>query len=234
MSEQLPKNAFIIVDTQRGFIPETEGSRLGLPGFGELGVNGGEFIIDRINQITKALGERAGNIIATTQDWHPAPAKVTTAHFSDTPNYVDTWPVHCVGDTPGAELHPDLLVAQKPILAERFIKGDTICATPADDDSYTGALAYNPETGTLLPEWLKANAPDTVYVAGLALGDGKEHPLCIDSTARDLKKQGFEVALVTDAAEAVFPENRDICFHNLGAIGIRLVTTAEAIAEITQ
>lgn len=234
MSELLTKRALVIVDTQRGFIPETEGTRLGLAGFGELGVPGGEDIIDRINDLTRALAVSVENLIATTQDWHPAPGEVTTAHFSDTPNYVDTWPVHCVGDTPGAELHPDLLVAQQPTLAEQFIKGDTVCASPADDDSYTGALAYNPETGTLLPDWLKAGDPDVVYVAGLALGDGAEHPLCVDSTARDLKKKGFEVALVTDAVEAVLPENRNLCFHNLGALGIRLVTTAEAIAEITR
>jgi nicotinamidase/pyrazinamidase len=230
MNEQLTKRALVIVDTQRGFIPETEGTRLGLPGFGELGVDGGENIITKINAITRSLGTEC--LIATTQDWHPAPGEVTTAHFSDTPNYVDTWPVHCVGGTPGAELHPNLLVAQKPILAERFIKGDTVCASPADDDSYTGALAYNPETGTRLPDWLRAGAPDVVYVAGLALGDGAEHPLCVDSTARDLKKQGFEVTLVTDAAEAVFPENRALCFQNLGSIGIRLMTTNEVLAEI--
>lgn len=232
MNEQLTKRAFVIVDTQRGFIPASEGARLGMDGFGELGVNGGEAIIDRINAITLALAATAENLIVTTQDWHPAPGEITTAHFSDTPNYVDTWPVHCVGGTAGAELHPDLIVARKPAIAERFIKGDTVCASPADDDSYTGALAYNPETGTHLPDWLQAGDPDVVYVAGLALGDGAEHALCVDSTARDLKAKGFEVTLVTDAAEAVLPENRELCFHNLGALGIRLLTTNEVLAEI--
>ncbi|MFZ1301312.1 MAG: isochorismatase family protein [Candidatus Microsaccharimonas sp.] len=229
MSEQL-RNALVIVDTQRGFMPASEGERLGVEGFGELGVTGGERIVEHINDLTIALSRQAENLILTTQDWHPQ----HTAHFAqpEAPNYVNTWPVHCVGDTPGAELHPDLLVAQQPELATRFIKGDKACTSPEDDDSYTGALAYNPITDVLLPDWLREMRANKVYVAGLALGDGNEHPLCVDSTARDLHEQGFDVTLITDAAEAVMPENRELCFRNLGNKGITLLTTEQALAEI--
>lgn len=226
--EKVLRDALVIVDAQRGFMPETEGERLNLAGFGELGVGGGEKIVEKINALTRALSDRAFGLIATTQDWHP----LHTAHISDTPNYVDTWPVHCIAGTPGAELHPDLLVAQDADIATRFIKGDQPSATPADDDSYTGALAYNPETGTKLPEWLEANGAEKVYVAGLALGDGAEHPLCVDSTARDLKAQGFDVTLITDAAEAVVPENRAKCFTAMADLGIRLLTTDQALLEL--
>lgn len=220
--------ALIIVDAQRGFMPETEGDRLGLPGFGELGVNGGELIVDRINRLTTAVAQTAGNLVATTQDWHPT----ETAHFSNEPNYTDTWPVHCVAETPGAELHPDLFVAQQPDLATQFIKGDEACTSPADDDSYTGALAYNPETGVKLPDYLRKNGVEHVFVTGLALGNGADNPLCVDSTARDLRREGFEVTLVTDAAEAVFPENREVCFANLGKLGVSLMTTEEALVRL--
>lgn len=220
--------ALVIVDTQRGFMPASEGERLQLSGFGELGVDGGEYIVERINRLTAALSATAGNLIATTQDWHP----VHTAHFATEPNYIDTWPSHCVANTDGAELHPDLLVAQQPELATRFIKGTEACTSPADDDSYTGALAMNPETGLLLPDYLQQHRVRRVYVAGLALGDGDEHPLCVDSTARDLKKQGFEVTLVTDAAEAVFPANRATCFANLGRLGVNLATTEELLTVL--
>lgn len=222
------KKALVIVDAQRGFMPASEGARLDLKGFGELGVEGGQNIVERLNALTRRLSEKAFGLVATTQDWHPE----DTAHISDNPNYLTTWPKHCIAKTPGAELHPELLVAQDPTLATRFIKGDKACATPEEDDSYTGALAYNPATGQPLPDWLREQGAGTVYVAGLALGDGNEHPLCVDSTARDLHNEGFKVSLITDAAEAVVPENRELCFTNMAALGIRLVTTNELLQEL--
>lgn len=228
MNERKP-DALAIIDTQRGFITATEGERLNVAGFGELPVPNGEAIIEKINQLTEAFTHATGTLIATTQDWHP----VETAHIDRVnPNYVDTWPAHCIADTPGAELHPDLLVAQNPEIATRFIKGDIACETPEEDTSYTGALAYNPDTNVLLPDWLREKRANRIYVVGLALGDGAAHPLCVDSTARDLHEQGFEVTLITDAAEAVLPENREVCFRNLAAIGIHLMTTEEALATV--
>ncbi|MEO7904303.1 MAG: hypothetical protein ABIR91_00755, partial [Candidatus Saccharimonadales bacterium] len=100
--EKNTKAGFIIVDAQRGFMPATEGERLRMAGFGELGVDGGENIVAPLNRLTVAFG-KLGAAIATTQDFHPA----TTAHFADEPNFVNTWPVHCVAGTPGSQLHPD-------------------------------------------------------------------------------------------------------------------------------
>ena len=219
--------AFIIVDAQRGFMPAYEGERLGESGFGELGVEGGEKIVNKINQITRVLG-KYGIIIGTTQDWHP----LNTAHFSEEPNFVNTWPVHCVGGTLGAELHPDLLVAKTPDIATRFIKGDVACTSPEDDTSYTGALAYNQLTNTPLPEWLRQNDRTDIYVSGLALGDGDANKLCVDSTAADLQELGFNVSLITDATEAVMPENRETCFRNLAKASVRLITTEQALLEM--
>ena len=222
-------NSLIIVDVQRGFMPASEGDRLKVDGFGELGVQGGEAIVTRVNALTRAIGQSANSLIATTQDWHPT----STAHFSSEPNYIGTWPVHCVGNTPGAELHPDLIVATQPEIATRFIKGDLACESPADDTSYTGALAYNPITKETLPDYLRSHEPSNVYVTGLALGDGDKHPLCVDSTARDLSRDGFNITLITDATEAVFPDNRERCFRNLAREGIRLITTEQALMELT-
>ena len=223
----IDSKAFIIVDAQCGFMPANENETSRKPGFGELGVTGGDRIIPNINTLTRLLGER-GVFIATTQDWHP----LETAHFSKTPNFINTWPVHCVANTPGAALHPDLDVAKDPTLAERFIKGDTACTSPENDTSYSGALAYNPTSLATLPDRLRERQHTDIYVAGLALGDGDHHKLCVDSTAYDLQTQGFNVSLITDATEAVVPENQAACFLNLGRQGIRLMTTAQVIEEI--
>lgn len=213
-----PRNTLVVVDAQNDFIT------------GSLAIEGSEATVERINNLTRTLTRSASNLIVTTQDWHPE----QTAHFAATPNYINTWPSHCVQGTPGAELHSGLLIAKQPELATRFIKGDAACESPEDDTSYTGALAYDPTTGRLLPDFLKQHSPDTVYVAGLALGDGAENPLCVDSTARDLHEEGFNVAVVTDATEAVLPKNRDLCFRNLARRGIRLMTTQEAVAAIEE
>ena len=209
------RRALAVIDAQVDFIN------------GSLAVPGGERNIDKINQATRAYG-RAALPIATTQDWHPK----HTAHFANEPNYVDTWPVHCVAGSAGAELYPDLDVSQHHALATRFIKGVEACQSPADDNSYTGALARNSETGLFLPEWLKQHQIEEVDVLGYAIGDGDEHPLCVDSTARDLQKLGFRVNVITDVVEEVLPENRAKCFKSLGEKGIRLITLEQLLQEI--
>lgn len=218
--------ALLIIDAQRGFMPASEGQRLGGEGFGELPVIGGENIVPAVNALTTACRE-LGTPVMTTQDWHP----LNTAHFNEEPNYVNTWPVHCVADTLGAQLHPQLIAAVPDRGITAFKKGTESAQTPQEDTSYTGYLAKN-EAGQTLPEVLKKHRISTLYVVGLALGDGHEHPLCVDSTALDFKKAGFDVTVVTDAVEAVLPQNRELCFKNLGKAGVKLATTAEALIAI--
>jgi nicotinamidase/pyrazinamidase len=223
----MEKQAFIIVDAERCFYPATEGDRLGIEGFGALGVTGAEPTVARINEMTEeAL--TLGIDIVHTLDKHPA----ATAHFSDTPNYVDTWPVHGVDGTSGSVLHPELTIAKFPEASTEFIKGDKVAETPEDDDSYTGALAHKRGEAELLPAYLRRRGVAAVIIGGLAIGDGDKNPLCVDSTAIDFKRLGFDVTVMTDATEAVLPQNRELCFKNLGSLGIRLMTTAEAIAAV--
>jgi nicotinamidase/pyrazinamidase len=221
--------ALAIIDMQRGFMPAEEGKRLGLPGFGELTVPAGHEIIPNLNKLTEVFTDHDMPVV-TTQDAHLE----GTAHISETPNFVTTWPSHCIKDTPGSEIHPDLQAAGG--IATHFIKGDLVAATPEDDDSYTGALAHrvNPDTGQkeLLPNFLRSHNITKVYLGGVALGNGEDNPLCVDSTAIDLREQGFQVTVITDAVEAVVEENRQRCFTNLGELGIRLVTTATAVTEV--
>lgn len=210
-----------IIDGERCFFPKQEGYRLNLPGFGELGVEGGEKIIDPINLLTHYF-RRYNRYIFDTRDQHPE----ETAHF-------DIWAKHGVANTPGGELHPDLLIAQHPSIVEDFIKGDVVAKTPEEDTSYTGALAHNTE-GLLLPDALRQRNINSVTLTGLALGDGAERKLCVDSTAVDLFNDGFDVTVVSDAVEAVFPEDREVCLQRMGAMGIKIATTAEVLALLQE
>jgi nicotinamidase/pyrazinamidase len=219
--------AFIIVDAERCFYPETEGQRLGKEGFGELGVPGAEKVTLPLNQMS-GIAHTLGIEVVHTLDKHPE----VTAHFSSEPNYINTWPVHGVDGSDGSLLHPDLAIALHPERSTEFIKGDIAATSPEDDTSYTGALAHQRGETELLPDYLRRRGVDAVIIGGLALGDGAEHPLCVDSTAIDFKRLGFDVTVLTDATEAVLPQNRELCFKNLGEIGIKLMTTTQAAAEL--
>ena len=84
--------ALIIVDVQNDFC---EG--------GSLAVEGGAELAGAISEYVDAHHGQFDHVVAT-QDWHIDPG----THFSDDPDFVDSWPKHCVAGTRGAELHPDL------------------------------------------------------------------------------------------------------------------------------
>ena len=83
--------ALIVVDVQNDFC---EG--------GSLAVSGGAAVAGRIAGLL--AGDHGYDQVVATRDHHMDPG----APFSATPDYIDSWPVHCVAGTPGAELHPAL------------------------------------------------------------------------------------------------------------------------------
>ncbi len=83
------QRALLIVDVQPTFC---EG--------GALGVEGGNAVAERIADFVTEHADDYEYIV-TTQDWHITPGE----HFSDTPDFVDSWPPHGVAGTAEAELH---------------------------------------------------------------------------------------------------------------------------------
>ena len=84
--------ALIIVDVQNDFCPG-----------GALATQQGANVASLISEYVEEHHHQYDAIVAT-QDWHIDPGD----HFSDTPDYVNSWPVHCVANTEGAEIHPNL------------------------------------------------------------------------------------------------------------------------------
>ncbi len=120
--------ALVVVDVQNDFA-DPEGS---------LSIAGGEDIVPVVNREIRAA-QGAGSPVVYTQDWHPP----TTPHFAKDGG---TWPVHCVADTWGAELHPDL-----EVVGEVFRKGTN------GEDGYSG---YAPRPGmSQRPAWPSTSAP---------------------------------------------------------------------------
>ena len=174
MSRYDERTALVVVDLQNDFAdPE-----------GGLSVTGGESIIPVVNA---AVGQAvdADAFVVATQDWHPP----STPHFAKDGGI---WPVHCVGGTWGADLHPAFtLPAEAPVVR----KGRN------GEDGYSGFTMRDPQSGEEIPteleELLRQRGVGRVVICGLATD------YCVLSTALDAARLGFETSVLTDAVAAV-------------------------------
>jgi len=159
----------LVVDVQNDFCP---GGRLAVPR--------GDEVVPLINR----LAEKFRHVVLT-QDWHPP----STPHFEKDGGI---WPVHCVADTWGAELHPDLAA---PSDVARIRKGTN------GEDGYSGFTMRDPVTGqtvaTGLEPLLRDAGIERVAVCGLATD------YCVKATALDAARLGFDTAVLSDAIAAV-------------------------------
>ena len=147
---------------------------------GGLSVAGGEDIVPTVNaHVREAIEE--GALVVATQDWHPE----STPHFAKDGGI---WPVHCVGGTWGAELHPAF---ELPTDAPRVRKGTN------GEDGYSGFTMRDPATGEEIPTelegLLREHGIERVVVCGLAT----DH--CVKATALDAARLGFETVVLGEA-----------------------------------
>jgi nicotinamidase/pyrazinamidase len=210
-----------IIDAQRGFMPAEEGERLNVTGFGELPIQDGDTIVADVNRL---LEEAVANNIATftTQDWHPQ----GTAHFAVEPNFNTTWPPHCIGNTTGAELHPDITV---PDQTDVFYKGAELLDRGEDDTSYSGYNAQRFIDDQQLPDWLNERAITNVILGGLALD------YCVKATALDLRqKVNLEVVVAIDATKPVAQDTGLAAIKEMEKAGVTFATTDEITRMLNQ
>lgn len=181
--------ALILVDVQPTFC---EG--------GELGVAGGNAVAERIARyVAEHRSEYA--YIATTQDWHVDPG----THWSDQPDFVDTWPVHGKAGTPNAQLHPAIAALR---IEHHFKKGQY-------SPSYSGFEGYEDNTDRI-PTRAQAvdDARNAMTLAGAldaaevtridVVGLAESH--CVKETALDAKRLGYEVHVIERLTEPVSEE----------------------------
>ena len=184
--------ALLIIDVQNDF---TEG--------GALAVNGGAAAARAITSILRDEGDTY-DLIAASRDWHDADND-NGGHFAvgAAPDFVSTWPVHCVADTPGADYHPDLDV--EPIEVH-IRKGQ-------GQPSYSAFEGTDGE-GRVLADVLREAGVGRVDVVGIATD------FCVRASALDAKAAGFEVRVLADATAAVAPGNVQATLDELRAAGI--------------
>jgi nicotinamidase/pyrazinamidase len=174
--------ALVLVDLQYDFCPG-----------GALAVARGDETIAIANRVMPHF-----TTVAATQDWHPADHGSFAAQHPGKQPYevIDLfglsqvlWPVHCVQDTRGAELHDGL---DRSRIHEIFRKG-----SDPRVDSYSGFFDNGKRNKTGLAAWLEQRWIKQVYVMGLATD------YCVKHTALDARALGFDVFVIEDGCRAV-------------------------------
>ena len=191
------KRALIVVDVQNDFC---EG--------GSLAVTGGAEVAFRIHELLRHWTEQGPKapdyaVAVATQDHHVDPGD----HFSRTPDFVDSWPRHCVVGTDGVELHPAL--DREPLEAV-FDKGEYAAAY----SGFEGAA-----DGVRLADWLRERGVDAVDVVGIAT----DH--CVRATALDAVGNGFATRVLLPLTAGVDPSTTEAALEQLRAAGVGLEGT---------
>jgi nicotinamidase/pyrazinamidase len=164
--------ALIVVDVQRDFC---EG--------GSLAVEGGADVAARISRLLS--GDHGYAAVLATRDHHIDPGE----HFAHEPDFVSTWPAHCVVGTGGVEFHDQLTFRAFDAV---FEKGEYAAA-------YSGFEGRSAD-GRTLGGWLRDRGIETVDVCGIATD------YCVHATALDAAGQGFATTVLVDLTAAVAPD----------------------------
>jgi nicotinamidase/pyrazinamidase len=175
-------DALIVVDVQNDFCPG-----------GALAVAGGDAVVEPLNELA-----RETPLVIATRDWHPP----DHGSFAERGG---PWPVHCVRDTPGAQLHPGIDRARIDVIVD---KGQDV-----DREGYSGFEQ------TELEQLLRERHVDTVHIGGLALD------YCVKATALDARRAGFDVVVHRNATRAVEiqPGDGERAVAELREGGVRVV-----------
>ena len=99
------------------------------------------------------------------------------------------WPRHCVQNSKGAELHPDLIVAPNAVIVKK--------GQDPDVDSYSAFWDNSKLRATELQATLSAAEVEEVFVCGIATD------VCVKATTIDALEHGFRVSLIEDACRGV-------------------------------
>jgi nicotinamidase/pyrazinamidase len=179
--------ALILVDIQNDFCPG-----------GALAVRGGDQVVPVANRLIQTFP-----VVVATQDWHPAD------HCS-----FQTWPPHCVQNTPGADLHPALDTSRITFSVRK--------AFTREADAYSEFSGVD-EDGRGLDKLLRSRAVKTLYVVGLATD------YCVRATVLDGLKLGYEVNVITDGVRAVNvkPDDGANALDEMAKAGATLVNSQQ-------
>jgi nicotinamidase/pyrazinamidase len=190
--------ALFIVDVQNDFTEH-----------GALGVAGGDDVAVRISAY---LAEHAADyeIVVASRDWHDGDND-NGGHFApDAPDFVDTWPVHCVGGTFGAEYDEGF---ETSAVTHHLKKGQ-------------GKPAYSlfegvGDDGSTAARLLDEHGIRDIDVVGLATD------YCVRASALDALAAGRRVRVFSDLVAGVHPDSSAAALAEIEAAGAEVVASKE-------
>lgn len=204
-----PRRALIVVDVQNDFC---EG--------GSLAVAGGGAVARAVTRLL--AGDHGYDVVVATADWHDGHGD-NGGHFAtaDAPDFVDTWPGHCVAGTDGAAFHPELVL---PDATPVFRKGS---GEPAFSGFQgTARISFGPLLRGFravgLAEHLTEHGVTAVDVVGIAFD------FCVKATALDAATAGFDVTVIKPLTAAVSDATETSAGAELTAAGVAITEAAAA------
>jgi nicotinamidase/pyrazinamidase len=189
------KRALIVVDVQNDFC---EGGSLAVRGGADVAHSIGVMLHHWSLQDPKAPPY---DVAVATRDHHIDPGD----HFSDDPDFVRSWPAHCVVGTDGEAFHPNL--DPQPFDAV-FLKGEHQAA-------YSGFEGKAPD-GSDLATWLRGHDVTHVDVCGIATD------YCVRATALDAVRNGFDTTVLTSMCAGVAPATSAEAVDEMRAAGVHI------------
>lgn len=193
--------ALFIIDVQNDF---TEG--------GALGVDGGAEVAARV---TEFLGRHRDDysLVVASRDWHSG-ENDNAGHFAVgdmDPDFVNSWPPHCVAGTEGAEYHPAL---DTSLVDVHVRKGQGVPAYSIFEGT--------DDAGETMGDLLTARGITDVDVVGIATD------YCVRASALDALEHGQHVRVFTDLVAGVAPETSEAALAELGHAGAVITETGAA------
>jgi nicotinamidase/pyrazinamidase len=186
--------AIIVIDPQPDFF---EGGALPVSGATRTAEEIAEYLVARGNDYTLRV---------VTQDWHLDPGD----HWSENPDYVTTWPVHCAANSAGAMIHASL--------ADR--SWDAVIRKGLHEGAYSGFEGHSDDGSTLAEVLSNAGVHDVTIV-----GFATDH--CVRATALDARSLGMTVNVALDLCAGVDPETTRVAISTMTDAGITMVTSDE-------
>lgn len=224
------RRALVIVDPQIDFC---EG--------GNLAVQGGAETLARIADYVENHGSEYWCIVVTA-DWHPDAERrkdwkdeAAFTHISDTPDYVDTWPEHCIAGSLGAKFHPLAnLMVEKPgndggkdavtVVPDRWVCKHPVFYKGQWKAAYSGFEGVSDpkgSSGQSLDSYLRVRGVTAIDVVGLA----ESH--CVSATAIDGVKYGYDVRVLQSLTVGVSPETTEDARRRMRDAGVKLSLDAD-------
>ncbi|MDD2876074.1 MAG: bifunctional nicotinamidase/pyrazinamidase [Acidiphilium sp.] len=176
------KTALLVIDVQRDFCAG-----------GALAVPDGDAVVPIINALARHYAT-----VVITQDWHPANhTSFASQHVERSPfETIDLdygpqklWPDHCVMDSTGAALHPDLHIPHAALILRKGLN-------PAID-SYSAFLEADRATRTGLDGYFASRGITAIDLCGLATD------YCVAWTALDARRFGVAARVIEPACRAI-------------------------------